>query len=231
MARFVSRVKRLLVPSGKTPRTILGGPFQGLRMSLDLTCQSQLYLGLFERELYKWLKRLSRGINTAVDIGAGEGEYTLYFLFKSSAKKVFAFEPDADNRARLMSNLELNELADSSRLVLSSKFVGAFDKEDTCTLDALLPSILPPCLIKMDVDGGEVRILQGASRLLNVPQVSWIIETHSQQLEEDCIRILRQAGFRTTIVRNAWWRIFIPELRPSLHNRWLIAVKGRDMQA
>jgi predicted RNA methylase len=84
-------------------------------MELDLMCQTQLYLGLFERELYKWVAKLSTDINTAIDIGAGEGEYTLQLLAKTSAKKVFAFEPSPSNRARLITNLELNGIARDAR--------------------------------------------------------------------------------------------------------------------
>lgn len=193
-------------------------------MELDLMCQTQLYLGFFERELYKWVTKLSTDINTAIDIGAGEGEYTLQFLAKTSAKKVFAFEPSPSNRAQLITNLELNGFAHDARLELSSQFVGSSDDASECALDSLLPLISPPCLIKMDVDGTEVNILHGATRLLDLPQFYWIIETHSQQLEEQCIGILHRAGFVTTIIPHAWWRRFIPELRPSPHNRWLIAI-------
>ena len=77
----------------------------------------------------------------------------------------------------------------------------------------------------MDVEGEEINILQGAVRLLESSQTRWIIETHSRQLEEDCISILKQAGFTTTIIPNAWWRIFVPEFRNLPHNRWLTAVK------
>jgi len=33
--------------------------------------------------------------------------------------------------------------------------------------------------------------------------------------------ILRERGYKTKIIRNAWWRLFIPELRPLEQNRWL----------
>ena len=190
MTRLLSRMKLLLVPSGRIPRRIKCGAFRGLTMDVDLAHQTQLLLGLFERELYTWLRKLSTNINTAIDIGAGEGEYTLYFLAKTQAKKVFAFEPSVTHRTHLMTNLALNNLAHDSRLVVSSQFVGSLDDENECTLDSLVPSISPPCLIKVDVDGGEVNILRGASRVLDLPEIYWIIESHSQQLEEQCIQTL-----------------------------------------
>ena len=213
-------MKLLFVPTDRAPRTIKSGVFRGLRMELDLTSQTQLYLGLFERELHKWINRFSMNIKTVIDIGAGEGEYTLYFLTKSPAEKVLAFEPLTTSRTRLMRNLELNGAAPNSRLVLSSKFVGAMDRDNCQTLDSLSSVISPPCLIKIDVEGGEVDVLRGATTLLSSLQTSWIVETHSRQLEEECITIFSQTGFATTVVPNAWWRWVLPEFRPLPHNRW-----------
>lgn len=228
--RLLSNIKQLVIVPGEAPRTIKSGPFRGIMMELDLSHQTQLYLGLFERELYKWLKLLSSGINSAIDIGACDGEYTLYFLTKTPAKKVFAFEPSAGNRVRLLANLKLNRLTDSPRLQLSWNFVSSSDGDNQCTLNSLLPSISEPCLIKMDVDGPEANILRGANKLLELHQIRWIIETHSQELEKECMQILDRAGFLTKIVPNAWWRLFIPELRVSPQNRWLIATRDSVAQ-
>lgn len=197
-------------------------------MELDLRFQTQLYLGLHERELQKWLKKFSARVNTAIDIGAGVGEYTLYFLMKSQINRVIAFEPSEKSLAMLLTNLELNQLAHDPRLKLFTKFVGYADGENECTLDSILPLISTPCLIKMDVDGGEVNILQGATRLLDLPELYWIIEVHSQELEERCVQLFDLKGFVITIVPNAWWRRFIPEFRPIPHNRWLIASRNRE---
>ncbi|UCC94664.1 MAG: FkbM family methyltransferase [Candidatus Omnitrophota bacterium] len=225
-----NKIKLLPFFLGRKQRTAKSGIFRGLRMKLDLRCQTQLYLGLFEREVYKWVKRLCAGINTAVDIGAGEGEYTLYFLAKTGAKKVFAFEPLAECRARLMSNLRLNNLADEHRLKLSSKYVGSSNNESMCTLDLLLPSISPPCFIKIDAEYNEVDILKGSPKLLDLPQINWLIETHSKQLERQCVEIFSRLGYSTVIVHHAWWRLFIPEMRKSSHNRWMVAVRNAGIE-
>ena len=77
--RLVPAIKQLLVPGGRRPRVIRTGLFQGIKMELDLKHQTQLLFGLFERELHPWFRRLSIGIQTAIDIGSGEGEYALFF--------------------------------------------------------------------------------------------------------------------------------------------------------
>lgn len=222
VTRLKIRVKRLVLSKGLSPRRIKSGIFRGQRMYLDLQSQTQLYLGLFERELYKHVARLARGINTAIDIGAAQGEYTLYFLGKTPARKVFAFEPSQEDRARLLANLKLNKLDRDSRLSLFSRFVGS-DSRKECLLDSLIPDISAPCLIKIDVDGAEANILRGASELLRLNGIRWVIETHSKELEKTCIRILREAGCDVRIVPNARWRVIVPELRPGGQNRWLVA--------
>jgi hypothetical protein len=201
-------------------------------MELDLASQSQLYIGTFEREVYRSLERFSADIRSAIDIGAREGEYTLYFLAKTRAQRVIAFEPEMAIHPQLMSNLELNHLAHDPRFTLIANFVGARDGDNERTLDSLMDSISTPCLIKIDVEGGEASVLQGAQRLLQLPQVRWIIETHSQDLEQQCVLTLREAGYETRIIPTAWWRGVLPELRVSeviRFNRWLAAARVGDL--
>jgi Methyltransferase FkbM domain len=219
-------VKQTFVSDEWSRRTIVAGAFRGIRMNVNLAHQTQLVLGLFERETYPWLRRLSQGIGSAIDIGAAHGEYTLFFLKNTAASKIYTFEPDPAMVVRLKDNLELNRELDLERLVVSSKFVGRSNSTDVVCLDSFANNIHSPCLIKIDVDGAEEAILAGATNIINAIQdIRWLIETHSEALEKACIKQLMLAGFRTKIVRNAWWRLFIPELRVSLHNRWLVAWK------
>jgi hypothetical protein len=223
--RALSWVKNLIVPAGRKPRQIVFGPFQGITMELSLRHQSQIYLGLFEREAHGWLQRLSRGIQTAIDIGADRGEHTLFFLMRTNATRVLAFEPNPESLPLLQENLRLNALAGSNRLEISTAMVGDSDGAHKIRLDSLVGSVQLPCFIKMDVDGAEAEILKGAVTLKGLSGVRWLIETHSKTLECQCIEQLEAAGFATRIIRNAWWRALIPELRPIEHNRWLAAWK------
>ena len=219
--RYLSALKQRLVPPGRAVYTIKAGLVGGLRMDLDLRSQSQLYLGLFERETLPWMRRLAAGITTGVDIGADQGEHTLFLLAKTKAQRVIAIEPDRSHRPLLLHNLALNGLLTTPRLALLSAYVGA--GSGMFALDQLLPLIDGPCLIKLDVDGAEASILASAPQLLARPQVRWLIETHSAELEEHCVELLSQAGHTTLVIPNAWWRAVLPELRPHDHNRWLVA--------
>lgn len=223
--RLLSKIKNLFMPKGRSARRIMTGIFKGLVMDLDLASQAQVHAGLFEREVYKWAVELSKDINTAIDIGAAAGEYTLYFIKKTSAAKVFSFEPSEDHRMLLTKNLGLNNIKDN-KIILSPKMVSSRDSDKTLTLDSLIDRVSVPCLLKIDTDGTEVDILKGAGLFLELSDVRLIIETHSKKLEEGCISLLSKAGFTTKVIPNAWWRLFIPELRPTAHNRWLVATKS-----
>ncbi len=225
--KTLSKIKNLIIPKGQRPRKIPLGLYKGLKFNLDFTCQTQLFLGLSECETHSWLKKFSKGINSAIDIGAGDGEQTLYFLAKTDAKKVYSFEPSKERLTEYIQNITLNGYGKNPRFVFISKYVGSNNNGSTITLDSIVDSIILPCVIKIDTEGGEVDILRGAKRLLELQRIRWLIETHSYQLESECIKILDRARYITKIIPNAWWRTFIPEQRPTELNRWLIAYKDQ----
>ena len=219
------KLKHWILPQGRAPRVIHGGLLAGLTMELDLQHQSQRWLGLQERELYRWFRQMSIGIRSAADVGANDGMYSLYFMARTPATRVVAVEPDEGCRSLLRRNLALNGLSED-RLELVPKFAGNINDSEHVVMDSFTSILEPPCLVKVDIDGGEVDLLRGAQRLLQQRDVRWIIEVHSAQLESDCARLLRQEGYSTIVVPNAWWRVFLPELRHGELNRWLVAVKS-----
>jgi hypothetical protein len=222
-----SFLKRAVLPKGETPRKIRGGLLRGLTVQIDFAHGTQRWLGLQERELFHWFRKLSQGVRTAIDVGANDGMYTIYFLAKTFAQKVLAFEPDRENLRQLEGNLALNGLASDGRLEIISECVGASKAEGRTNLDSFLPAVVSPCVVKVDIDGGEVELLRGARQLLLLPGMRWIIEVHSKRLEAECLRLLQAAKYRTVVVPNAWWRVFLPELRPGELNHWVVAV-GSD---
>lgn len=224
--RRFSLLKSLILPKDKKIVRIPLGLFKGITFNVDFMSQSQLYLGLWERETYSHMYQLSRNIKTAIDIGAGKGEQTLYFLYKTSADKIFSFEPSEDSCNSLKENINLNHNSTSKSLRIIKKAVCAKNSNFEISLDSLWNEISFPCFVKMDIDGGEVEALNGAIQFLSGNyDVRWLIETHSYELEKECIRILSRNRFHYKIIYNAWWRKFIPEQRPIEMNRWLVAYK------
>ncbi len=222
---LIKAVKNALVPAGARPWKIPVGLLKGTTLSLDLRHGMQILLGLSEIELAPWFRRFSKGIRTAIDVGANEGHYTMYWLAKSSAEKVFAFEPDAGPRELLRTNLALNGLAGSSKLHLSTKFVGSADDAQHLTLDSIGVAEFP-CLVKVDIEGGEMDALRGASKLIDHPQTRWIIEAHSLKLETECRALMEARGYRVRDVPRSAIRAVVPEHRPAEYNSWIVADRG-----
>ncbi len=224
--KVFSELKRLCFRPGRRPFRVLSGAFRGLRMHLDPDFQTQYIIGTYEREVHGWLRRLSRGAASAIDVGAGDGEYTLYFLRVPTVRAVHAFEPNVKFRDRIHENLRLNTTGPDGRLDLSDRFVG--DEDDRVHLDSLLERCPRPCVVKIDVDGWEGHVLNGARALARSGDVRWIVETHTPELETECLEWFRREGYRTHIIHNAPWRVFLPDLRESAfgsHNRWFVAYK------
>lgn len=223
MRTVLKRLKHSLVPSGVQPRRVPLGLFRGIRLELDLSHQFQLYAGLFERELSTWLRSQVCRARSAVDIGSAAGEYAIWFLRQRSVERVVAVESDPATATIFDKNLSLNGVLGDVRLHAVRRFVADKDDEAHLTLDSLIPQLPFPCLVKIDVDGGEMAGLRGAGRMLERSDVFWLIEVHSCDLEEECLGVLQRAGLRTKIISQAWYRCLVPEFRTIAHNRWIVA--------
>jgi hypothetical protein len=224
--RIISAVKQIIVPAGAKPRMVRAGLLKSITLDLDLRNQAQVYWGTAELELARYFREYSKVSKTAVDIGASVGFYSLFWLTKTSVEKVIAFEPGHDEKHRLLRNLEINGIIGTDRFELIPKFVGTKDNDESCTLDSFLPRIKMPCVIKLDIEGAEVDVLNHATELLAKQEVRWIIEVHALHLENECLKILRKAGYKTKVVSQAWWRALLPERRLLEHNRWIVAERG-----
>ncbi len=142
--------------------------------------------------------------NICVDVGANIG-ITAIWMAKNS-KKVYAFEPVPDNVNRLVENLEANNILNVNIIKkavsnkngdailtlfnsyghhsLSSKHIsspkGAISVE-TITLDkfAECEKIDKIDVLKIDVEGFELEVLQGAKKMLTEKRVNMIIFEHA----------------------------------------------------
>jgi hypothetical protein len=224
IATTLRRLRKRAAGTGARPTTVRFGLLRGLRLSLNPDHDLQREFGLVERELHPWFRRLARGIHSAVDLGAAQGEYTLFFLRRTSATTVLAFEAQASQIPTLTANLALNSLEHDPRLQVLMKFVGSALNDGEVTLDDYEARLAGPCLIKMDIERNEYPVLVGCPKLVARPDVRWIIEVHTPELDAQCRALLEQAGYRVVGVRDAWWRRVIPETR-SEFVAWLVAFK------
>jgi hypothetical protein len=67
----------------------------------------------------------------------------------------------------------------------------------TSTLDALVQSavIPPPDVIKMDIEGGELRALQGARHVLARHSPTLLLATHEDGIHAACVELLFELGY------------------------------------
>jgi hypothetical protein len=198
---------------------------RGITMNVDFARQTRTYLGMYELELSRHLRRLCPPGTRAYDVGAQFG-YDALVLANLGAGAVASFEPGADAVAGMRANFALNP-ALAPRITAVSAWVGS-GAGGTLALDdyARSPGGFVPDLIKIDVDTEdteealEADVLEGARELLRDRRPSLVVEVHSAQLERVCGALLVEHGYRPTIVSQ---RRVLPDYRPIAHNRWLVA--------
>jgi hypothetical protein len=215
-------LKRVLFPGGDRPRKVRFGPAKGLTLLIDPAAKSQRIFGLDEAEIARPFASLVAGARAFIDVGASDGYYSALALKLNPSVHAVACEPREEMRSRYEANLRLNGLDRGRRSVWVGHPIGA----EGVRLDDLADAQRRPLLVKIDVDGAEIDVLRSGPHLFQGPDVSVILETHSAQLENEAIDLLKAHGFDCTIVPNAWWRLFIPERRPLELNRWVVATKG-----
>jgi FkbM family methyltransferase len=154
-----------------------------------------------EPETLEWIKDFADG-DTFFDIGANVGVYSLYCAAVHRWCKVFAFEPDAKNFARLQENIEANAyanivaaqyavsdrpgvgvFAEASPIIGSSG--GQYDQGlcngqahyhvSAVTVDILADLYGPPQHVKIDIDGQEARVVRGMRNILKDPRLKSVL--------------------------------------------------------
>ena len=217
-------VKRVLLgPPGERPRDVKAGLLRGLRFNVDTASKSQRLLGLDEREIAAAVRDAAAGASAALDVGANDGWYALYFASRPNVERVWAFEPDGPTVGRMRDNFALNDPAFAGKLEAIQKCVGDRDDDAFVRVDTIVGDYAKPLVLKIDVDGGEVEVLEGARRTLGRNDCTLVVETHGRQLERDCVAFLSELKYEVRIIDNGWYRALVPETRPTPLLRWFVA--------
>jgi len=209
-------IKRLLLPEAGARRLPIGIG-RGLRMRIDFQHQTRMYLGLYEIELNRYLRRMLAPGITAFDVGGQHG-YDALVIAKHTGAPVACFECDPVCVRGMSESFTLNPHI-ASLIEPVEALVG--EDRDELGLDEWAYNVgFVPDFIKIDIDGGELAALRSAKRILRGRHPALIVETHSRDLERACGLLLREHGYRPLVVnqRRIW-----PDLRPVEHNRWLVA--------
>ncbi len=191
------------------------GPLKGMRVVA--VAGPKFLRGTYEKEFFNaFVQALKSGI-VVYDIGAHWGFYSLVASrIVGEEGKVYAFEPVPSNVETIRKNLELNGIQNVDIFEMAvSDIVGTvhFDlggdtglgkispdgrlEVTTDTLDNLIQQrhLIPPHVIKIDVEGSEVSVLQGALHTLREHRPILFIEMHGNDLFVACDSLLRSLGY------------------------------------
>ena len=221
-----SPIKRVLraplhfIPPGlQVP--VVRGPLQGKRWIVGSSIH-RCWIGTYDRAESRLMKRYLRPGNICFDIGAQAGYHTLYAsTVVGPAGRVFAFEPAPKNIANIKKHVAMNHLANVAVVEAAVSNVDGVSHFDfgisavaghlatnggivvrTITLDHEIDSgALPePDYIKIDAEGAELNILEGARNMLARRHPTLSVETHQWMpqfatIRRDCIEFLSRLGY------------------------------------
>lgn len=162
-----------------------------------------------------WLKKFNLNRGVAIDVGANIGNHTLYF--RNLFSKVFAFEPDPLHFQLLRFNTRGSDgiicynfglsyktacvpfTHENTRIVSGVNAIGADITIDVKALDDL-PEISESHinLIKIDVEGHELQVLNGARKTIERNSPIILFEQHADEFKDDTssvIECLRSMGY------------------------------------
>jgi FkbM family methyltransferase len=174
------------------------------------------YLEIFHRCYYDFDFYLRSG-EAVVDVGANVGLFSISKASDPKVGTVYAFEPDPRAYSRLLKNLAANSAANvtatrkavwnsvgTARLRLkkhttSSTISGMGGRGvvvETISLDAFARDhqIVPIGILKIDVEGAELEVLQGAQEVLTATR-QIVAECHSGALRARVDEFLTRRGF------------------------------------
>lgn len=218
------------LPSGGIRDTRFRGGVR-MRLDLSESLQRDYFFGLYDRLELSLVRRLLARGGDFVDVGAHVGLYAVTAALELRDRgRVLAFEPNPVARAQLVANVELNTCANvivspcaaSDAEGRSLLFVPALEEPAWSTLEAqdrfepgrpievetttvdreVERHGLNPSLVKIDVEGHELRVFAGLARTLaERPRfsASWaspIRPPVEEQLVARGYRVLRIAGRR-----------------------------------
>jgi len=106
------RADALMRRLGRSPHVVRAQGARFLVDTIDYIDQCIAWEGMWDGPQLDRLAALceARRIDCFVDVGANSGFYSVMFALRNFAERIIAFEPEPENYARLMANLELNGL-------------------------------------------------------------------------------------------------------------------------
>jgi FkbM family methyltransferase len=207
---------------------VRGGELAGARLLLDLRYEKAYWLGSHEPVIQAALVRLVGRGDVVYDVGAHAGFFAvLAQRATGDAGRIVAFEANPDVAERLRRNLELNGgasarvvgrpvAAESGPVVFVAGptpqadslrppvVVGGSPRRPSLELDAVtLDEILDggersPDVIKIDVEGAELAVLQGARKAIASARPQIVCELHAWAAPAETLAYAAELGLTAT---------------------------------
>lgn len=215
LGRFLRLPLRFL-PRSMSLR-ILGGGNRGYLWTVGAGNHS-CWLGTFDANRQRALVDVLRRGDVFLDVGAHSGFFTLLgSRLVGPDGTIIAFEPLPANIHFLRLHIATNRVDNVSVFDAAvsdtqgeeffaqgqNTYTGELSaqgqiKVRTVTLDELVTTgIIPPAnVIKIDVEGAELRVLKGAEHLLkDAPPRALLVSAHGDAIAHECIELLSRAGY------------------------------------
>jgi FkbM family methyltransferase len=211
------RVLDVVAPAGADEVSeVRGGPLKGAKMRLDPRKQKEMLLGSYESGVQEALQKHAGKGDVVFDVGAHVGFFSLLASkVVGEGGRVVACEPDPYMSERLRTNLKLNARGNvswenvavgetSSRKSFASgggAGTGSLSEDgsievEVVTLDRLAEKWGAPAVVKVDVEGGELDVLAGGSRVLREHRPVLIVEAHGAENEKAAVHMLENLHYR-----------------------------------
>jgi hypothetical protein len=173
---------KAVLPNLPVPTRVLRGPFRGAVIVMNPRHSLRKVFGLYEHELNSWLERALRRVNRVLDIGANDG----YFSFGCAAAferlekrgHVIGFEPQAAHVRSLCESI-LAQGRTATRFEVIQALVSCAVGNGMTTLDTLPIADRRNTLVKIDVEGAEIDVVEGAQSWIG-PSNLFLIEVHEE---------------------------------------------------
>jgi FkbM family methyltransferase len=214
----ILRLPLSLIPP-QTEVRVLRGPLRGKKWIVGAATHA-FWAGTYEPERLRAFARAVPLGASVYDIGANVGVYSLLASARTGpGGKVYAFEPAQRNLQYLHRHIELNHAHNC--MILET---AVSNKDGTCRFSAapwdfsmghlaqggelLVPSVTldtcvygerampPPDVLKIDVEGAELEVLEGATRAITEFHPTIFLEVHGTQLHANCRDFLAAKGYR-----------------------------------
>ena len=201
---------------GRAPVAINSGPMQGLKLSPSKHTSHAHIRGDYELEIQLAIDRCVRPGDVCYDLGASIGYMSL--LMARKARHVFAFEPSPTAIAEIERQIAVNNfdnvtvvptpVSDTVRevrfCVTDQAYGSGINDRETrwpvlnltaTTLDLFAQTHPKPDFIKIDVEGEEGRVLEGAASILQNQRPRICCEVHSTAVATEVAALLSRSGY------------------------------------